>query len=92
MSGDGLEVPSSEWSTGRCAAAPTEGFSHFHQDKATENGGKECISALHVQSFTLSALASDWAVTKSQDLDDPFHVKIPPQKLSVQRGEPILLH
>ena len=49
---------------------------------------------------TLSALALKWAVTQwlkvprlvKHCLGDRFHVKIPPQKLSVQRGEPISPH
>ena len=51
-------------------------------------------------SYTLSAVASKWAVIKKLKmlrlvkdcLGHRFHVKILPQKLSQQRGEPISLY
>ncbi len=38
-------APSPAWGSGECAAAPTESFSHFHQEEANERGGKWRISA-----------------------------------------------
>ncbi len=93
-------VPFLACGTGRGVTTHPQIFSHCYQGKATENGGvKQCISAWSPLGgcCTLCTLAWKWAVTKSlkvlqfakHRLAELFHVKIPPQKLSVQCGEPI---